>query len=313
MSEVKNRGFSSEDEARFLKRIDGYSRRVNLEQEIKTQIAEDFGMIQFTMKYRFDEDGKIVDKLSGQAVVEMTSRGGVTEETESIKKIENGLRKNPNSTWIHFSPANERLGYPSDCVDFWRNTEGGEIVWNRIVTKDGFERMNEVRSFLSTEDRVFDQMEMLRSPIESKLRLCELFDLFRLSEQKNGCTLKFIESVVEEYVDEFEDKFGKRLTDDPDVIFRLYSACYTAVQRRQYSGDILSRNQLDLYMFGQMNRVTEVESSGCATTTRVGEFGERVGYYVLSDGQVKYGEIPDDYKECKKCGCWYKGEKCPFC
>jgi len=313
MNEVKNRGFSSGDEVRFLRRMGGCSRRLNLEQEIKTQIAEDFGIIQFTLKYNMSDKGKIVDRLSGQKVVEMTSRGGVIEETESIRKIERGLRENSDSIWIHFSPANEKLGYPSNCVDFWRETEGGEIVWNRIVVRDGFGRMNEIRSFLSGEDKVLDQMDILKSPIRSGLKLSELFDLFRLSEQKNNCTLEFIESVVGEYVDEFETKFGKRLTDDPEIIFRLYSACYTAIQRTLNNGNILSRNQLDLYMFGQMNQVLKVESSGCAATTMIGEFGEKIGYYVTNDGQVKYGEIPEGYKECDKCGCWYKGDKCPFC
>lgn len=311
MTEIKNRGFSSEDEVRFLKRLEGVSRRVNLEQEIKTQLAEDFGMIQFTLKYTL-KDGKLVDKLSGQSVVDMTERGGVVEETESIKKIEVGLTEKPESTWMHFSPANEKLGYPSNCVDFWRNTGSDEVVWNRIVVKDGFEKMNEIRLSLVGK-KVVDQDELVSSPIQTNLKLSELFDLFRLSEQKNSCTLEFIESVVSEYVEEFGQEFGEDLTNDPNKIFRLYSACYKAIQHGQMNDNLLSRYQLDLYMFGEMNKTMEVESFGCAATTVVGEFGVKTGYYILSDGQVKYGEIPDDYKECKKCGCWYKGEKCPFC
>ena len=312
MNEIKSRGFSSEDEAKFLARLEGDVRRVNLEQELKTQIAEDFGLIQFTLKYDF-YDGRLVDKKSKQSTVELTERGGIEEETSSIKKIERGLLEQPDSIWIHFSPANKKLGYPSNCVDFWRRSEGGEVIWNRIVVEDGFERMNEVRTFLSEEEKVSDEMEILGAPIKTELKLCELFDLFKLSELKNACTMEFIESVVKAYTDEFESKFGETLTDDSETIFRLYSSCYTAIKRGQNSGELLSRRQLDLYMFGQMNRIMEVESFGCAATTTIGEFGEKVGYYILDNGQVKYGEIPDGYKECKKCGCWYSGESCPFC
>jgi hypothetical protein len=250
MTEIKTRGFSPEDEVRFLKRLEGVSHRVNLEQEVKTQLAEDFGMIQFTLKYTF-KDGKIIDKLSGESVVEMTARGGVDEETESIRRIENGLKDSSDFfTWVHFSPANEKLGYPSNCVDFWRKTDTKEVTWNRIVVRDNFEGMNEIRSFLTGEEKVPAQSELVKSPIKSSLKLSELFDLFRLSEQKNSCTLEFIESVVNEYAEEFKEEFGEELTNNQEVIFRLYSACYTAIQlaiQNDDNSELLSRYQLGLY------------------------------------------------------------------
>lgn len=86
-----------------------------------------------------------------------------------------------------------------------------------------------------------------------------------------------------------------------------------AVKKGEYSGEIISRDELILYMFGEMNRKVEIKSFGCSVTTEIGEFGEKIGYYVDSNGQVKFGEIPEDYKECIECGCWYQGETCPFC
>jgi len=308
-------GFSSEKEKAFLQRLKGKDRRVNLSLELLTQLQEDFGMVQFTIEYRRDSEGRLYDPVSGQKTVELTARGNRKEETASIAKIEQGLREHPELVWINFSPKNEEYYYPSDCVDFWRVVDDGRVIWNRIVVKENFEDMNRIRSFLSGESEVKDNFEILAAPISSKLELTELFNLFKLNEVKNSCTLDLIQNVVDDYVDEFEKNFGAKLTEDSDLIFRLYSACYKALSRGKIESEraVLSRDELRDYMYGEMLRVSEVDSFGCAFTTAVGEFGSKVGYYIGADGQVKFGEIPDDYKECKKCGCWYKGEKCPFC
>jgi len=312
----KEIGFSPEKEEDFLRRLKESGRRENLVQELKTQLEEDFGMVEFILEYRFDEEGNLYDPKSGQKTVELTARGGREEETESIKKIEQGLRENPDSIWIGFSPKNEKYNYPSNCVDFWKTADDGRVVWSRMVVKEGFEDMNQIRSFLSGEEEVKNESEILASPIEtSGLNLTELFNLFRLNNVRNSCSLELIERVVKDYTDEFENNFGKKLTENSDLIFRLYSTCYEAISRGYVSegSEILSRRDLRNYMYGEMQRVTQEESFGCAATTIVGEFGDKIGYYITTDGQVKYGEIPEGYKECKKCGCWYQGEKCPFC
>ena len=310
-TKVKTVGFSAEKEENFLKRLSGDSRRVNLEQELKTQLAEDFGLVEFTLKYKFNENGKIVDLFSGQEIVELTSRGEIKEETESIRKIEEGLKNNPNKTWIHFSPKNEELGYPSNCVDFWRVVDG-EVVWNRIVVKNNFEEMNKTRQILSGEEKAKDEMKILASPISVELKLAEIFDYFRLSEDKKITDLNKIEAVVEKYLAQFENQFGKKLTEDQELIFRLYSICHEASEREREQRTI-KRSELENYMFGIMTEIRVEKSFGCAATTTVGTFGEKIGYYVLSNGEVKKGAIPEGFKECKQCGCWYSGEKCPFC
>ena len=76
---------------------------------------------------------------------------------------------------------------------------------------------------------------------------------------------------------------------------------------------IISRDSLDKYMYGIMTGVKIEQSFGCSATTTVGSFGEKIGYYITGNGEVKHGKIPEGFKECKKCGCWYEGEKCPFC
>jgi len=299
----KKIGFNPEIEKQFLKRLPDKIRRVNLDQELKTQLAEDFGLVEFTLKYKFSEAGKIVDLMSGLELVELTSRGGVKEETESIGKIEKGLRNNPEQTWIHFSPKNEKLGYPENCVDFWR-VVGEEIVWNRMVVKNDFSLMNDLRNFLSGEEKVNNEMEILSRPIGVELKIVEIFDLFRLKESVNVTDFREIEEVVSDYLNDFSDYFGDRLTGDSKLIFRLYSACYKKIK----FGDVILKD----YMYGAMIEVRMEESFGCAAATTVGAFGEKIGYFIV-DEKVSYGEIPSGFKECKQCGCWYSGEKCPFC
>ncbi|MDD2225119.1 MAG: hypothetical protein PHP97_03070 [Candidatus Shapirobacteria bacterium] len=299
-------GFSPTKEQNFLERLPDEIRRVNLDQELKTQLAEDFGMVEFTLKYEFDEDGNIVDIKSKEKVMEVMIRGGIDEETESFRKIEQGLRDNSEKVWIHFSPKNknEKLNYPENCVDFWRVVDG-EIVWNRMVVKNDFDSMNDLRNFLSGEEKVENEMEILSRPIAiGNLKLTEIFDLFKLKESGNITDFKEIEEVVNEYLNDFSDDFGDRLTNDSKLIFRLYSACYKKIK----FGNISLRD----YMYGVMREFRMEESFGCAVTTTIGTFGEKIGYFI-ADGKVSYGEIPSGFKECKKCGCWYAGDKCPFC
>jgi len=299
-------GFSPEKEKNFLKRLPDEIRRVNLDQELKTQLAEDFGMVEFSLKYEFDEDGNIVDIKSKEKVMDVMIRGGVDEETESFRKIEQGLNKYPEKTWIHFSPKNknEKLDYPENCVDFWR-VVSGEIVWNRMVVKNDFDSMNGLRNFLSGEEKVENEMEILSRPIAvDNLKLTEIFDLFKLKESENITDFREIEDVVSDYLNDFNNDFGDELTKDSRLIFRLYSACYRKIK----FGDVVLRD----YMYGVMREFRMEESFGCAAATTIGTFGEKIGYFIV-DGKVSYGEIPSDFKECKQCGCWYKGEKCPFC
>lgn len=311
--ENKNGGFSPEKEEVFLGRLDGRNRRVNLEQELKTQLAEDFGLVEFTLKYKFDEEGNIVDLKSNEKVLEMISRGEVEEEIEGFKKIENGLKNNPDQIWIYFSPENKKLSYPTNCVDFWR-VVNEEVVWNRMVVKNNFEEINETRHSLSGKEKVKDEMEILKSPIAVSLKLAEVFEFFRLDETKDITNLENIEKIVQKYLNEFDENFGEELTKKSDLIFRLYSVCFNVLKNGEKE-DFISQKDLDNYMYGIMKNVTVENSFGCSMTTAVGAFGEKVGYYVSSDGQIHHGEIPknEGYKECKKCGAWYQGEKCPFC
>ncbi len=308
MNKEKQTGFESEKEVKFLARLDGSRRRVSLEQELVTQLSEDFGLVKFSQKFKFDEAGEIRDLLSGEKMTELTERGGVVEETKSIRKIEAGLRSFPDSVWVHFSPKNEELGYTSDCVDFWRRNNEGMVIWNRLVVKNNLEEMNRIREWLSGEREAMTGRELLANPVKTTgLKLSEIFDLLTIGEIRNEVTKRQIDRVVERYINDFWEEFGDGVTVDKDLIFRLYSICYRTLEGR------VGREEIEDFMYGRLLSVKNESSFGCSMTTTVGAFGEKVGYYVLANGEVKRGRIPEGFKECKECGCWYTGDKCPFC
>ncbi len=311
--ETRPIGFSAKNEKVFLDRLSPDLRRQNLEQELKTQLTEDFGLVEFTLKYKLNTDGRIVDLISGQELVDLTSRGGVDEEIISIKKIESDLTNNPQKICIHFSPKNEELGYPENCVDFWRVVDS-EVIWNRMVVKNNFQEMNKIRTFLTEEKEVSDEMEILKAPISVDLKLAEVFSLFQLNESNNSHSFDYIERIVARYLSEFHNGLGEKIINDSDSIFRLYSACFNALK---YGGNnnepVINRKDVENYMYGVMNNVSVERSYGCGVSTTVGSFGEKVGYYVSSNGEVKHGKIPEGFSECGECGCWYSGNKCPFC
>ena len=310
----KGRGFSSEKERVFLGRLDPENRKGTLELELTTQLTEDLGLVKFSRQFGLKE-GKIVDLVSGGSVVELTERGGVEEETESIRKIEEGLKKNKKESWIHFSPRNEILGYPENCVDFWRWVDN-RVIWNRIVVKDGLERMKEVRKNLGDDKEVRDEMDILRLPIAVDLKLKEMFSFFTLAEKKCDYDYEVINGVVKKYLSKFTDEFGRNLTEDSELILRLYSLCSDRLRGGEFDfSEVVSRNDyrdLERYMYGIMNGLKTEKSFGCSGSTQVATFGEGYGYYIV-DGHVSFGKVPEGFRFCKKCGCYYEGDKCPLC
>ena len=167
MKENKKNGFSPEKEKDYLSRLNVEKREKSLSQELKTQLAEDFGMIEFTKKYYFNNEGKIVDLVSGEEIIELTKRGGNDQEFESIRKIEEGLRDNPSQIWISFSPKNEKFGYVQKYIDMWR-VLGKKVVWNRLSVKNDFQQMNQVRHLLSGEEKAKNEIEILGLPIATE-------------------------------------------------------------------------------------------------------------------------------------------------
>lgn len=308
----KNKGFCPESEVKFLSRLKPDTRIANLDLELSTQLAEDFGMVKYTKEYEW-QNGYIVDMVSGESISELTSKGNVFEETEAMLKIETGLRQNPNETWVHFSPKNENLGYTENCIDFWR-CEDDKVVWNRIQVVDGFGEMKKVLKVLGGVETK-DEMDILANPINSNLKLNELFSFFDMASEKYDLSYELINEKVKSNLEEFKNEFGEEIVLDKEKIFRLYSSVYDYLRKQTEGGKryVQSENldfdyNLSKYMFGIMSGSRQESSFGCAGATTVGEFG----YYIM-DGRVSYGKIPEGFKVCKKCGCWYTGSKCILC
>jgi len=302
-------GFSSGLERDYLSRFgDREIKNRVIEKEISTQLAEDFGVIRFTKKYIF-RDGLLVDLDSGESLVEMTARGGVEEETRAIKTIETGLRDNPDETWIYFSPKNKKLGYPENYINIWR-VSGNEIIWNGISVKTNFREMNRVRKMLG-KNECKDEMDILGSPVGVKMEFANIFDLFVLSEKKYYNNFSYIQEIVKTHIDEFYKEFGDDLTDDSEIIRRLYSACHNFLSTRK--GNIISRKDLNNFMFGQLQGIKTETSFGCSGKTTVGAYGGEKGWYITAEGKVVFGTIPNECKICPICKMPYLGEKCPFC
>ena len=309
----KSVGFSPENEVKFLGRLEPELRLENLKLELTTQVAEDFGLVEYSKNYVL-EDGQILDPVSGESVVELTSRGGIDEETSAISKIEKGLSEKGNSTWVHFSPKNESLGYTENCVDFWRINEG-KVTWNRLVINQGKEEMKKIYTMLEGEEIEGEEMELLSKPASAELKLAELFTLFRMVDSKTNFDYKKIENTVENIVIEFKKKFGESLVNSKDLILRTYSAVYdhlSSFGESKQEEILFSREKMSDYLYAPMLKMMTQKSYGCADSTMTGVFGEAIGYYVI-DGKVSFGKVPEGLKYCKQCQCHYSGEKCPFC
>ena len=110
MIQERQIGFSPEKEEKFLLRLDGGCRRVNLEQELKTQLAEDFGLVEFSLKFRLDEKGKIVDLLSGEEMVALQEK--LTALGHDVGKIDGILGA---ATRVAIQKEQARLGLPADA------------------------------------------------------------------------------------------------------------------------------------------------------------------------------------------------------
>lgn len=314
---IKTIGFDPKKECNFLSGLDGPKERT-LAVELETQLGEDFGFVEFSQKYDF-VDGRIVDSVSGESLVEVISRGGVEEETESWKIREKGLRKDPNKMWVHFSPKNESLGYNTNAVDFLRFGNGGKVVWNRVVVGDDFEDMKNVREWLGGGGKIENEMDILKSPISTDLILVEVLVKLHLEQKKSDFDYGLISEVVKTYLGKFSDKFGRRLVENSELILRLYSFCQDRLKKKGFMApSLVTRDDyqdLNRFMYQQMNGIKVEVSFGCAGGTTVAEFGDNYGYIVSDSGKISFGHIDKDlYIQCSKCGCYYKkGGKCPLC
>ncbi|MFA6518349.1 MAG: hypothetical protein WCV93_01705 [Candidatus Shapirobacteria bacterium] len=311
-------GFDPVGEVDYLGRVDCLVRSGVLVRELATQTAEDLGLVEHVGHYDL-RDGKISDRLSGESLVEMTKRGGVTDEVMALEKIEKGLVEG-GGVWVHFSPVNEELGYQFNCVDFWRVVDG-EVVSVRLMVKNGEAEMRNVWKLINNGVGLGVDEKLLTNPVVSeKLKLTKLFDMVELVAKKTGVNFEEIDRVAQQVIEYLRKEKGERLFEDPELILRAYTMVHEFLKPGvvvESSGlvGMIAENYLRYYAVAPMNGVKQIRSYGCAGSSTVGNFASGEGWIIRNLGGkyvVQKGST-EGKTFCKDCGCWYEGSKCPFC
>ncbi|MGI5840696.1 MAG: hypothetical protein ACOX6N_00525 [Patescibacteria group bacterium] len=307
-------GFSPVKEKEFLLRVEASRRRRSLEAELSTQLAEDFGLVKFSKTYDI-RGGKIVDPVSGLGVVDITRRYSIKEESEAIEAIEKGLERDPLKMWVYFSPRNEELNYTDDCIDFWRRVEG-QIKWNRIVVRQGFGEMREIRKQLGGQGEVTSRLEILGKPVQTGVKMAEVMERLRIAGTRGGSVGQVdVQAVVSEAVNSFYGSWKNDLYGDEKAILGLYSYAFRQLEARARGGAGVSDEMKMEYIAANFVGMEAKRSFGCSGSTMVAEVTGR-GYFIAEVSGVRkviYGNVPEGYKLCKKCGLYYSGDSCPFC
>ncbi len=311
----KKIGFDQNLEESFLSGLDNFEiRKKVLESEIATAIHETF-LHKFENGYFF-EDGKIIDKTTKSPLENMILNCGRLPETEAFLKIQNELDKNTELV-VHFSPKNEEYDYPMDCVDFWWKN-AVEVRWMRVVVNNNFDNLNSIYKDI-TGSKVGSVMEMLSKPVGlNNMKIGEVLLMLDTMEEINSITSDEIRESVKVLMEGFLEKFDKEIVENPEVIFRLFSAAMAEAKKinkykeRSLRVD-LDREEMMMYLNAEMETKT-MSTFGCASSNNVGEFNK---YIIIrnNDGSFKIsrGEAPEGYKYCEHCGMYYDGEKCPVC
>jgi len=306
-------GFDPMGEVGYLSRVDIGMRGAVLQREVATQVAEDLGLVEHVGRYNLT-GGRIIDKNSGEGLVEMTARGGVVEETEALKKIEAGLKED-GSVWVHFSPRNDSLGYKYNCVDFWRLIDS-QVVSVRLMIKQGEDKMRGIYKMLNSGNGLDDSQNLLAEPIRSSLKIGQIMDGIELTKDKSGVSFDQIDSTVSQILVGLEGRFGEEVYSDPELILRLYTAVHDRLNKVSVPGILISRTELDYYARVAMTGKKTISSFGCSGSSSVGVFrNESVGWIIKNvDGRYVVEKGSTEGKTfCEKCGCWYTEKSCPFC
>jgi hypothetical protein len=309
-------GFDPVGEVGYLARFEAWGRSGILGVELATQTAEDLGQVEHVRKYLL-VGGSIVDVASGEGLVELVRRGGNAEEVLAMEKIENGLVEN-GGVLVHFSPANEKLGYQFNCVDFWRVIDG-EVVSVRLMVKNGEAEMRNIWKLINGGVGLRDDENLLANPVRSELKLARLFDMLELVGKKTDITFEQISKVVERVVENLKKRYGDRLFGDPELILRAYTMVHQFLENGggTMGGMVgfVSEQLLAYYAVAPMGGVRQIRSYGCAGSSAVGSFASGEGWIIKNLGGryvVQKGST-EGRTFCRDCGCWYEGSRCPLC
>ena len=315
-------GFDPELEQRYLGRLRRPERRRSaLNAEVATAVGE---AVRFTFDNRYGLDGgRIMDKKSGEPVGEVLGRGGNGWEKQAFGLIEQEM--NQGGVAVNISPANEDLHYPKAVVDVWEREGPDGVRWRRMTVENNFGELREIYRTLTGEG-VKDEWEMLANPIAmTREKVDYLLTRLRATVEPSRVRMAEIEETVRIIASDFIERFGDRLFEDKELIFRLYSAAMAEVKARIRNGLTgvankvrIGWDRLRAYALAQMT-VGISQTYGCDNMTQVGFFG-RLGGVVGNWWNSLVGRVKEYFSgtfDCPKCkGKIPKGkgiEVCPHC
>ncbi len=311
--------FDANKEVDFLKKIDRKSRYIALGQELKTAAQELF-FVQGGALDRFLDDGKVKDSSTGTPVENWVTDNSL--DMVAFNKIQNGLNEGKNLV-IHFSPRNVDLGYDCNIVDFWINKqEDGKIKFLRFFVNDDFEKMKLIYLHFGGDEEINSRSDLLTNPlITDDFKMADIMANLKTSDKKIETSKDRIDNVVDEIMNDFYQDFGNEIFNDDELIDRIYSAVVDVVCNGEKLSNVkvsrLIKRKIDVYMYAPIieMRIRENMGGACPGVVKTAEFGSAKMMVVKENGSLVFKPVEntDNLTECKACGYWYSGEKCPLC
>jgi len=311
--------FDAAKEVEFLKRVDEDRKYLALGQELKTAVQELF-FIQGGAFDRVLEGGRIKEPSTNTFLDKFVTDGSL--DMVAFNKIQNGLN-NGGKLVVHFSPQNVELDYPANVVDFWINKEDDEkIKFLRFFVDDNLEKMKLVYKAFGGKEEIKSSSDLLVNPlVTDDFRMTDVMRNLTVSDKKIETTKDRIDEVVEEMMDNFYENFGNEIFSKENLIDRIYSGVVDVVLKGGTVDEVKIKSYLnkkiDIYMYAPILEMQVRNLSGaCPGIVRTAEFGGGKPMMVTTEGgSLVFKEVDntDGLKECKACGFWYSGEKCPLC
>lgn len=310
---VDRLGFDPSIEPRYLAKFSRETRRGQLKIEMSTALEELF-LSQYSHEYML-RDGKIVDKETGILAGCLTAENEY--EARAIDKIEKQLAAG-SMLVVNISAENKRFDYPDNMVDFWVKGEGEKVTVLRLKVDMTWNELLEFNKMIGGTSE--SREEVLANPLAvEKYCLADLIRYLSISKSKDGLTVALVEEIVSTLVNRFEREFGEKIYVDSELITRMYVAARLEVE--DYKEKPVSSNKsFDIglarmrnYLYGVLKTERKV-GGGCGGSSLGGQFASEGIIIVKSIDGISFKKgSTEGLTYCKKCGCWYSGEKCPIC
>lgn len=311
--------FDAAKEVEYLKRIDEDKRYLALGLELKTAMQELF-WVQGGVLNRVLEGGRIKDLETGVFIDQFMTENSL--DRVAFEKIQKQLSEG-NNLVVHLSPMNVEMGNNMNVVDFWLNDrENKKLKYVRIIVNEGFERMKKIYETFGGKEKIESNSDLLVNPLATnEFRMADFMANLTQVGKRIETSKERIDEVVDSLMRKFYRNFGNKIFLKKDLVNRIFSAVYDVV----LNGEHLDNGEVENYvtdrvgdfMYSQILEMRMRKVQGvCPGIVRTAEFGSGKPMMVaMEGGSLVFKEVDntEGLKECKACGYWYSGEKCPIC